>query len=113
MTALVLLQTTTFLPLQTAVGGSRPVVVLAIAGLLLAAVLSLAVVYRLVTGYRRSGTRLMLYLGLGLALLVTGPTALRVAIPTFTDASPVALSLATTAFELLGLSAILYAIYDP
>jgi len=104
---------TALVPLQTAVGGSTPVVVLAIAGLFVATVLSLAVVYRLVDGYRRSGTRLMLYLGVGLALLVTGPTVLRVVLPTLTDVSSATQAIATTAFELLGLSAILYAIYDP
>ncbi|WP_327050875.1 hypothetical protein [Halomicrococcus gelatinilyticus] len=104
---------TALAPLQTAAGGSETVVSLAIAGMLLAVVLSLAVVYRLVSGYRRDGTRLMLYLGVGLALLVTAPTVLRFLLPTFTDATPGARSLATTVFELLGLSAILYAMYDP
>lgn len=100
-------------PLVTAVGGSRTVVALAIAGLFVAAGLSLVVVYRLLDGYRRNGTRPMLVLGLGIALLVTGPTFLRLA---FANAVAVSLAtqvLATAASELLGLSAILYAIYDP
>ncbi|NHN59679.1 hypothetical protein G9466_11425 [Halorussus sp. JP-T4] len=99
--------------LQTTVGGSRTVVLLALGGLLLAAVLSLAVVYELVEGYRRNGTRPMLALGAGLALLVTGPIFLRIAFGSLVDVSPAARSVATTASELLGLAAILYAIYDP
>lgn len=99
--------------LQTAVGGSGLVVVLALAGLLLAAVLSVLVVVRLIRGYRRNGTRLMLYLGVGLALLVTAPIFLRLAFANLVPVSPAVRSLATTGLELLGLAAILYAIYDP
>ncbi|NEU55984.1 hypothetical protein [Halorussus sp. MSC15.2] len=99
--------------LQTTVGGSRTVALLALAGLLVAAVLSLAVVYRLVEGYRRNGTRPMLALGVGLALLVTGPIFLRLAFANVVDVSPATRSVTTTASELLGLAAILYAIYDP
>lgn len=99
--------------LQTAVGGSQLVAVLALAGLLLAAGLSLLVVYRLVEGYRRNGTRPMLVLGVGIALLVTGPIFLRLAFANLVAVSPATRSVATTASELLGLSAILYAVYDP
>ncbi|WP_137284993.1 hypothetical protein [Halorussus salinisoli] len=104
---------TTGIALQTTVGGSRTVALLALAGLLVAAVLSLGVVYRLIDGYRRNGTRPMLTLGIGLVLLVTGPIFLRLAFANVVAVSPVARSVATTASELLGLSAILYAIYDP
>ncbi|WP_135828072.1 hypothetical protein [Halorussus halobius] len=100
-------------PLQTAVGGSTAVVTLAIVGLLVAAALSVVVVYRLVEGYRRNGTRPMLVLGLGIALLVTGPTLLRFAFANALTVSLTARLLVTTASELVGLSAILYAIYDP
>ncbi|WP_238398159.1 hypothetical protein [Halorussus salinus] len=99
--------------LQTAVGGSQLVVLLALAGLLLAAGLSLVVVYKLFEGYRRNGTGPMLVLAVGLALLVTGPIFLRLAFANLLDVSPAARSLATTASELLGLAAILYAIYEP
>jgi len=95
------------------VGGSRSVALLALAGLLLAAVLSVVVVSRLVAGYRRNGTRPMLVLGVGLALLVTGPIFLRLAFANVVGVSPVVRSLVTTGSELLGLAAILYAIYDP
>lgn len=98
--------------LQTVVGGSHTVVLAALAGLLVAAVLSLLVVAKLVGGYRRSGTRPMLYLGVGLALLVTAPIFLRLAFANFVNVSPAVRSLATTGLELLGLVAILYAIYD-
>jgi Na+/H+ antiporter NhaC len=104
---------TTGIALQTTVGGSRTVVLLALAGLVLAAALSLLVVYRLVEGYRRNGTRPMLVLGVGLALLVTGPIFLRLALTNVVSVSPATRSVATTASELLGLAAILYAIYDP
>lgn len=103
----------TGIALQTSVGGSRTVVLLALAGLLVAAGLSLAVVYRLFDGYRRNGTRPMLVLGVGLALLVTGPIFLRLAFANLVSVSPAMRSVATTASELLGLAAILYAIYDP
>lgn len=99
--------------LQTTVGGSRTVALLALAGLLVAAVLSLAVVYRLVEGYRRNGTRPMLVLGVGLGLVVTGPIFLRLAFANVVGVSPGVRSIATTASELLGLAAILYAIYEP
>jgi hypothetical protein len=99
--------------LQTAVGGSQLVVLLALAGLLLAAGLSLVVVSELVAGYRRNGAGAMGLLAVGLALLVTGPIFLRLAFANLLDVSPAARSLATTASELLGLAAILYAIYDP
>lgn len=104
---------TTGIVLQTTVGGSRIVVLLALVGLLVAAALSLVVVYRLVDGYRRNGTRPMLVLGVGLALLVTGPIFLRLAFANVVEVSPATRSVATTASELLGLSAILYAIYEP
>jgi hypothetical protein len=99
--------------LQTVTGGSGAVVVLALAGLLVAAGLSLVVVYKLFEGYRRNGTRPMLALAVGLVLLVTGPIFLRLAFANLVTVSPAARSLATTASELLGLAAIMYAIYDP
>ncbi|UPV74891.1 hypothetical protein M0R89_02185 [Halorussus limi] len=98
--------------LQTATGGPETVVVLALAGLLTAAALSLVVVYKLFTGYRRNGTSPMLALAVGLALLVTGPIFLRLAFANLVAVSPATRSLATSASELLGLAAILYAIYD-
>jgi hypothetical protein len=101
------------IPLQTSVGGSQTVVLLALVGLLVAAGLSLVVVYRLLDGYRRNGTRPMLVLGVGLALLVTGPIFLRLTFANLVSVSPSMRSAATTASELLGLAAILYAIYDP
>lgn len=99
--------------LQTAVGGSATVVVLALAGLLVATGLSALVVVRLVRGYRRNGTRPMLYLGAGLGLLVTAPMVLRLVFANLVVVSPATRSLATAGLELLGLAAILYAIYDP
>ncbi|WP_115864140.1 hypothetical protein [Halorussus litoreus] len=105
--------TTVSVPLQTAVGGSESVVVLAFAGLLIATGLSMLVVVRLVQGYRRNGTRPMLYLGAGLALLVTAPMVLRLVLSNLVVASPAVRSLATAGLEVLGLAAILYAIYDP
>lgn len=99
--------------LQTVVGGSRTAVLLALAGLLVAAGLSLVVVYKLFAGYRRNGTRPMLALAVGLALLVTGPIFLRLAFGNLWEVSSEVRSLATATSELLGLVTILYAIYDP
>jgi len=99
--------------LQTTVGGSGTVVGLAFVGLLVAMGLSVLVVAKLVRGYRRNGTRPMLYLGAGLALLVTAPWVLRLVLSNLVAVSPAARSLATAGLELLGLAAILYAIYDP
>lgn len=102
---------TATVPLQTAVGGSPFVVALALAGLLLTAVLSLVVASLIVRGYRRNRDRARLYLAIGLILLVTGPIAIQLALTNVTAVSPVVRSAAANASKVLGLAAMLYAIY--
>ncbi|WP_227354322.1 DUF7521 family protein [Haladaptatus salinisoli] len=101
-----LFQTTT-----DATGGSPLLVVLALLGLLLTACLSLAVAYVVVRGYRRNRNRGRLYLAAGLVLLTTGPILLQFVLATFTDVSSVVRAAAANASKLLGLGAVLYAIY--
>lgn len=101
-------------PLQPAIdatGGSVLVVVLALVGLLLTAALSLVVAYLIVRGYRRNRNRARLYLAIGLVLLTTGPIVIQLLLTNFTTASQVSRSAAANASKLLGLGAMLYAIY--
>ena len=77
---------------------------LAFVGLLVAMALSVLVVAKLVRGYRRNGTRPMLYLGAGLGLLVTAPWVLRLVLSNLVAVSPAARSLAVRSslvFELV------------
>lgn len=101
----------TLVPLQTATGGSPLVVALALVGLLLTAALSLAVAYRVVRGYRRNRSRARLYLAVGLILLTAGPISIQLVLTNFTDVPTVGRSAAANASKLLGLGAMLYAIY--
>ena len=98
-------------PLQTATGGSTLVVVLALVGLLLTAVLSLAVASLMVRGYRRHRDRARLSLAVGLILLTTGPILAQLALTNLTDVSVAGRSAVANASKLLGLCAMLYAIY--
>lgn len=99
-------------PLQTvAIGGSVVVVVLTLIGVALTAVLSLYLAYRVIRGYRRNRSRARLFLAIGLVLLTTVPILLQFVLSNFTDVSKVGRALATTISELLGLVAMLYAIY--
>ena len=101
-------------PLQTvtdATGGSPLAVLLALIGLLLTAGLSLVVAYLVVQGYRRNRNRARLYLAIGLVLLTTGPIVIQLALTNFTTMSAVERSAAANASKLVGLMAMLYAIY--
>lgn len=98
-------------PLQTATGGSVVVVVLSLLGMALTAGLSLIVAYRVINGYRRNRSRARLYIALGLVLLTTGPILLQLVLSSLTGVSSVGRALVTTISELLGLMAMLYAIY--
>lgn len=98
-------------PLQTATGGSPLVVALTLVGLLVTGVLALVVAYLVARGYRRNRNRARLYLAVGLVLLTTGPIALQLVLTNFTDVAPVGRSMAANASKLLGLGAMLYAIY--
>lgn len=88
------------------------VVVLSLIGFALTAVVSLIVAYHVIRGYRRNRSRARLYLALGLVLLTTVPILLGLVTPVV-GVSPVGRSLVTTVSELLGLAAMLYAIYGP
>ena len=106
MHSLVSLQTAT-----EATGGSPLVVILVLVGLVLTAGLSLVVAYLVIRGYRRNRNRARLYLAVGLVLLTTGPIVLQFVLTTVTTISPVGRSAAANASKLLGLGAMLYAIY--
>jgi O-antigen ligase len=98
-------------PLQTTtIGGSVVVVVLTLIGLALTAIVSLVIAYYVIRGYRRNRSRARLYLALGLVLLTTVPILIGLVTPVV-GVSDVGRSLATTVSELLGLAAMLYAIY--
>ncbi|WP_312911826.1 DUF7521 family protein [Natronosalvus caseinilyticus] len=99
----------TLTPLQST-GGSPIVVTLALATLLVTAVLSLAVAVLLVRGYRRNRDRARLYLGLGLVFLTTVPILVQFAL-TNAGLSPELRSAAANGSKLVGLAAMLYAIY--
>lgn len=100
-----LLQTAT-----DAIGGSPLVVILALLGLLLTALLSLVVAYLVVRGYRQNRNRARLYLAVGLVLLTAGPIVIQLVL-TNLSVSQVGRAAAANASKLLGLGAMLYAIY--
>jgi len=95
----------------SATGGSVVIAVLVLLGLAVAAGLSLLIAYEALKGYRGTRDRAMLLLAVGIVLLTGGPIALRIALPTLTDAPESVRLLSTTVSELLGLGCILYAIY--
>ena len=96
--------------LQTATGGSPRVVALAFVGLFVTAVSSLVVAYLIVRGYRRNRDPARLYLAVGLVLLTTAPIALQFALTNVGVPAGVR-SAAANASKLLGLAAMLYAVY--
>ena len=100
--------------LQTATdvtGGSPLVVVLVLLGLMLTAGLSLVVAYLIVRGYQRNRNRARLYLAVGLVLLTAGPIVIQLVLTNVTAMSQIGRSAAANASKLLGLGAMLYAIY--
>ncbi|WP_114578527.1 hypothetical protein [Saliphagus sp. LR7] len=99
------------IPLQAATGGSLVVVVLTLIGLLATATLALIVAYLLVKGYRENQNRARLSFAIGLILLTTGPIVLQFTLTTFTDTPQGLRSAAANTSKLLGLAAMLYAIY--
>lgn len=95
-----------------ATGGDPSVAVAVLALSLLSLVLSLTVAAVLVRGYRRGpGRRGMLVLAAGLVLLTTVPELLRIVLPSVTGIDVVGRSLLVSGCELLGLGAILRAVY--
>ena len=97
--------------LQTTTGGSPLVVALALLGLFVTAGLSLVVAFRLVRGYRRNRNRARLFLAAGLVLLTTAPIVIQLVLTNFTTVPMAGRSAAANASKLLGLGAMLYAIY--
>lgn len=96
--------------LQTT-GGPREIVALALLGLIVTALVSLVVAYVIVRGYRNNRDRGRLYLALGLVLLTTGPIMIQLVLTNLTAVSELSRSAAANASKLLGLGAILFAIY--
>lgn len=97
-------------PLQ-ATGGSPAVIALVFISLLLTTVLSLAVAYLLFQGYRRNRDAGRLALAVGLVLLTTVPFVAQFVLTNVTSVPPVTRSAVANASKLLGLVAMLYAIY--
>lgn len=95
----------------TATGGDTLVVTLALLTMAVAAVLGALVAVRAYRGYRGSGDPALLSLAVGIVLLSAGPTVLRFVVPTLTAIPALSLETATAGSQLLGLAAILYAIY--
>ncbi len=92
-------------------GGSRLVVILSFLGLFITAALALVVAFLIVRGYRRNRDDARLYLAIGLVLLTTGPIIIQFVLANVTEISMVGRSASANASKLLGLGAILYAIY--
>jgi hypothetical protein len=102
------------IPLQTtidAIGGSPFVILLVLFGMLFTALLSLGVAYLVIRGYRQNRNRARLYLAVGLVLLTTGPIVIQFVLTSATTMSAVGRSAAVYTSKLLGLGALLYAIY--
>jgi hypothetical protein len=99
--------------LQLRATGAEPSLAVAVLALsVLSVVLSVAIAAVLVRGYRRGpGRRGMLVLAVGLVMLTTVPELLRIALPTVTEVGVVGRSLLVSGCELVGLGAILRAIY--
>ena len=99
--------------LQLRATGAAPSLALGV--LLLTALslaLSAAIAVVLLRGYRRGPGRTgILTLAVGLLLLTTVPELLRLGLPTATGVGVVGRSLLVSASELLGLGAILWAVY--
>lgn len=100
-----------FVLLQTTTGGPRLVVILAFLGLFVTATLSLGVAYLVLRGYHRNRDPARLYLAIGLVLLTTVPIVIQLVLTNFTAVSMVGRSAIANASKLLGLGAMLYAIY--
>ncbi len=100
-------------PLQfDATGGNLWLAVGILVLSVLSILLSVLIAALLVRGYRRGpGHAGMLTLAVGLVLLTTVPELLRIGLPTFTAVGTVGRSILTSGCELVGLGAILWAVY--
>ena len=97
--------------LQTATGGSPTIVALTFLALLLTAALSLLVAYLVVRRYSQDRNRVRLFFAVGLLLLTTGPIVLQFVLSNFTAVSATVRSGVANASKLVGLAAMLFAIY--
>lgn len=97
-------------PLQ-ATGGSPLVIALVFISLLLTVILSLAVAYLLLQGYRRNRDAGRLALAVGLVLLTTVPFVAQFVLTNVTSVPSITRSAVANASKFLGLVAMLYAIY--
>lgn len=98
--------------LQTTTGGSTTVVLLVFAALALATILSLYLAVRLYQGYRDTGGRMMLLLGIGLVFLTTVPILLRLVLSNVPSVATTTRTLAATVCQLIGLLIILGVVYE-
>lgn len=100
-------------PLQFSATGGKLWFAVGIFGLsALTILLSVLIAALLVRGYRRGpGHAGMLTLAVGLVMLTTVPEILRIGLPTFTAVGTVGQSILTSGCELVGLGAILWAVY--
>ena len=98
--------------LQSAIGGSLPVVVAALFAHAVLLVLACWIVYRAFSGYRASGAPALLWLAVGIGLLSVAPGITNVLLPSLTSTPSIVTGGIMRAGEVLGLTAILYAIYD-
>lgn len=101
------------IPVQIRATGADPWLAAGVLGLsTLSIVLSVLIAALLIRGYRRgprhTGT---LTLAVGLVLLTTVPEILRIGLPTFTAVDTVGRSIVTSGCELVGLGAVLWAVY--
>jgi hypothetical protein len=99
------------IPLAVAV--SVPVGILAVLGLGLAVAYSLWIAASLLRGYRTATARRTGWLALGLLLLTTVPISVRFLAGTSSGLAPTGVSILALGSELLGLVAILGALYAP
>lgn len=99
--------TASLLPFLGASGGTEALT-FAFAAVVAAA--GLFVAHRAYSGYRRNGSRPMLYLAAGVVLLTAVPFAVNAALTVLTGATDAQILLALTAAHLAGVAAILYAL---
>ncbi|GAA0657582.1 DUF7521 family protein [Salarchaeum japonicum] len=96
----------------TTSGGTPLLVVGLFFSVALATVLGGVLVVRIGRGYRRTGSRHLLALGVGFLFVVPVPKLLNLSLSTGTALSYDAIALGASVAQLLGFAVILYAIYD-
>lgn len=102
---------TTLTSVET-IGGDGLTVLAVFVLLAIGSILSLLVTYRLAVGYRRTGSRPLLALAVGLFLLTAAPMFVRFAFANAIDAPTAYQTLLSSTSELLGLLVILRTIYQ-